>query len=229
MAARRAVPRYGDLDSANERLKSGFRPVFWSSIILATVLHFGAFALWPELTAEDFPLTSVELTAIELPPVIEIPPPPARLSRPATPVMATTTIDEEITIAPTTFEMNPVEVLPPPPAATAREDLAEQPTFTPFTVAPRILNKDEIVRAMARAYPPTLREAGIGGQVYIFFFIDEEGRVQTTRIDQSSGHEGLDEAALAVADLYRFSPALNRDQRVPVWVSFPIRFEIAPR
>jgi len=31
---------------------------------------------------------------------------------------------------------------------------------------------------------------------------------------------------LAVAGLYRFSPALNRDTRVPVWVSFPIRFEV---
>ena len=56
----------------------------------------------------------------------------------------------------------------------------------------------------------------------VFFFIDENGAVQDTRIQQSSGYEQLDAAALAVAGLYRFSPALNRDKKVPVWVLFPI-------
>jgi len=36
----------------------------------------------------------------------------------------------------------------------------------------------------------------------------------------------LDAAALAVADVYRFSAALNRDKVVPVWVSFPITFQV---
>jgi outer membrane biosynthesis protein TonB len=35
----------------------------------------------------------------------------------------------------------------------------------------------------------------------------------------------LDEAALQVADVIRFSPALNRDKRVPVWISLPINFQ----
>lgn len=226
MTAQRAVPRTDTLDSANERFKGKFRPIFWSSIIFAAVVHFSAFAFWPELTSEDFSFTSDELTAIELPPTLEIPPPPSRISRPATPVMASTDIDEEITIAPTTFEMNPVEALPPPPAVAVEVDLSEQPTFTPFTVAPEILNRDEIIKAMGAAYPKILRDAGIGGVVRVYFFINEEGIVQTMRIDRSSGHQRLDEAALSVAGMYRFSPAINRDTRVPVWVSFPIRFEV---
>ena len=36
----------------------------------------------------------------------------------------------------------------------------------------------------------------------------------------------LDEAALKVANLYRFSPAINRDTKVPVWVSFPVTFQV---
>jgi len=226
MSAQRAVPRTDLADSANERFKAKFRSFFWSSIIVAAAAHFSAFAFWPELTAEDFSFTADELTAIELPPVVDIPPPPSRISRPATPVMATTEIDEEITIAPTTFETNPVEALPPPPTVSEEIDLARQPTFTPFTVAPTILNREEIVKAMVASYPKILRDAGVGGEVRVFFFIDDEGIVQNTRIDQSSGHFQLDEAALALAGLYRFSPAINRDQRVPVWVSFPIRFEV---
>ncbi len=213
------------LETANERLKRTFNTWFWGSMIVATFAHFGTFAFWPELTAEDISFEVDELEAIELPPEIEIPPPPQAISRPATPVMATADIDEDITIAPTTFEENPVEELPPPPEEVAT-DISSAPTFTPFTVAPTIQNRAEVVREMTRQYPPLLRDAGIGGTVKVFFFIDESGSVQDFRIDQSSGHQALDDAALAVADVYRFTAALNRDKRVPVWVSFPITFQV---
>jgi len=220
-----AVPAEIMAETANERLKRTFSSWFWGSMIAATLVHFGTFAFWPELTAEDFSITSEELEAIELPPEIEIPPPPQQIARPATPVMAAADIDEDITIAPTTFEDNPVEDLPPPPEEQAT-DLSAAPTFTPFTVAPSILNRNDVIRAMEREYPPLLRDAGIGGTVRVYFFIDENGQVQDYRIDQSSGHQALDDAALAVADVYRFSAALNRDKKVPVWVSCPITFQV---
>jgi len=212
-------------ETANDRLKRSFSSWFWGSMIVATAFHFSAFAFWPELTAADFSFESDELEAIELPPEIEIPPPPQQIARPATPVMASADIDEDITIAPTTFEDNPVEDLPPPPEEQA-VDLSAAPTFTPFTVAPDIQNRAEVIRAMEREYPPLLRDAGIGGTVQVFFFIDEEGIVQQFQVNESSGHQALDDAALAVAGVYRFSAALNRDKRVPVWVSFGITFQV---
>ena len=220
-----AVPSLEAVETANDRLKSSFNSWFWGSMILATTLHFGAFAYWPELTAEDFTFESEELEAIELPPEIEIPPPPQQIARPATPVIATADIEEDITIAPTTFEENPVEDLPPPPEEQA-SDISAAPTFTPMTVRPEILNRDEVMRAMEREYPPLLRDAGIGGTVRVHFFIDEEGRVGNTLIAESSGHQALDDAAIKVANVYRFSPALNRDKRVPVWVQFGITFQV---
>jgi protein TonB len=226
MTAQRAIPDPGSIDSANERFKGRFRSIFWSGIIVASIAHFAAFTLWPDLTVEDFSFTAGELTAIELPPEVEIPPPPQSIARPATPVIATTAIDQEVTIAPTTFESNPVRELPPPPETEKPVELEAAPTFTPFTVAPEILNRTQLQMAMGNAYPPLLKEAGIGGRVSVFFFIDAEGVVKQTVIDKSSGHAALDEAALSVAGLYRFSPALNRDQRVPVWVSFPIIFRV---
>jgi len=45
-----------------------------------------------------------------------------------------------------------------------------------------------------------------------------------TQVAESSGHQALDDAALLVADIIQFSPALNRDKRVPVWISVPINF-----
>ncbi len=223
-----AVPDESGISSvtstANDRFKRSFGSWFWGSMILATLLHFSVFYFFPELTAEDVSYTADELEAIELPPEIEIPPPPEAIARPATPVIASADIDEDITIAPTTFEDNPVEDLPPPPEDVAQTDLAAAPTFTPFTVRPDIRNRAEVARALEREYPPLLRDAGIGGSVQVWFFIDEEGAVQRTLVNESSGHKALDDAAIRVADIIEFSPALNRDKQVPVWISLPITF-----
>ena len=212
-------------ETANDVFKRSFDSWFWGSMIVATFVHAALFQFWPTLTAEDVSFTAEELEAIELPPEIEIPPPPEAISRPATPVIATATVDEDITIAPTTFEDNPVEDLPPPPTETT-VDIAAAPTFTPMTVRPEIRNRSAVIQAMERGYPPILRDAGIGGQVLVWFFINEQGRVVDNRIANSSGNAQLDEAALRVASVYEFTPALNRDQVVPVWVQIPITFQV---
>lgn len=128
--------------------------------------------------------------------------------------------------APITFvnDLPADEAVAPDGPASAGE-LREGPTFTPFTVAPSIRNRSEVVAAMVDEYPPLLREAGIGGTVTVWFFIDKNGEVGETRIYESSGHVALDGAALRVAATYRFSPALNGDEEVPVWVQFPITFQ----
>jgi len=227
MSAAEAVPSNLEIleETANDRLKKTFDSWFWGSMILATLIHFGAFVFTPEMTAEDVSFTSEELEAIVMPPEIEIPPPPQAISRPATPVIATADIDEDITIAPTTFQDNPVDDLPPPPEE-IQTDISAAPTFTPFTVAPALQNLTEVQRALTREYPTVLRDSGIGGTVTVWFFIDENGRVLQNRVDQSSGYQQLDDAALKVAEVMRFSPALNRENRVQVWVSLPITFQV---
>ena len=212
-------------NTANDLFKKSFDSWFWGSMIVATLVHVALFQFWPTLTAEDVSFSADELEAIELPPEIEIPPPPEAISRPATPVIATATVDEDITIAPTTFEDNPVEDLPPPPTETS-VDIASAPTFTPMTVRPEIRNRSAVIQAMERGYPPILRDAGIGGQVLVWFFINEQGRVIDNRVANSSGNAQLDEAALRVASIYEFTPALNRDQVVSVWVQIPITFQV---
>ncbi len=180
---------------------------------------------WPTQAADDVSFTAEELEMIELPPEIEIPPPPEAISRPATPVMALTDIDEDITIAPTTFADNPIEDLPPP-TNDGEADLSANPVFTPMSVRPEIRNRAEIQQALMTQYPAMLWNAGIGGTVEVWFFISEEGRVLNSRVSKSSGHAQLDEAALKVADVVLFTPALNRDQRVQVWIQLPITFQV---
>ncbi|MCY3548791.1 MAG: M56 family metallopeptidase [Gemmatimonadetes bacterium] len=106
----------------------------------------------------------------------------------------------------------------------AEMDISAEPVFTPYTVMPDYVNAAEIQRALQREYPPLLRDAGIGGTAIVWFFIDETGIVRNQVVHESSGHAALDEAALRVAPVFRFTPALNRDRAVPVWVQLPITF-----
>ncbi len=214
------------LETENDRFKQSFGSWFWGSMIAATVVHFMLFQFWPTQTAEDVSFTAEELEMIELPPEIEIPPPPEAISRPATPVMATADIDDDITIARTTFADNPIEDLPPPPTDDGEGGISAAPVFTPMTLRPEIRNRREVQAALMSEYPSMLREAGVGGTVVVWFFSTEEGIVQDKRVSQSSGFLQFDEAALKVADVFRFTPALNRERIVQVWIRFPIKFQV---
>ncbi|MDT8368974.1 MAG: energy transducer TonB [Longimicrobiales bacterium] len=213
-------------ETANDQLKRGWESWFWGSMMAAIAFHFTIFAFWPQMTAEDVAMDSNELEAIDIPPEVEIPPPPEAIQRPATPVIAEAHIDEDITIAPTTFEENPIEMLPPPPDASNTGGQGTGPRFIPFDVSPVLQNRGEVARVLQREYPPILRESGIGGVVTVWFYIDENGVVQERQVNQSSGYDAFDAAALEVADVMKFSPAQNRDKRTAVWVSIPITFSV---
>jgi TonB family protein len=210
--------------TANDRFKKSSNQWFFGSIVLATVLHFGLFQFFPELTASDVSFGVNEFEAIELPPEVEIPPPPEQITRPAVPVVAATELEEDITIAPTTFEENPVESLPPPPSDVSR--IGDRPVFTPYTVRPEIKDRQRAKEIMRQNYPKILQDAGIGGTVFVWVFIDTSGRVQNAQVQQGSGNAALDAAALEAVYEFEFTPALNMDKRVPVWVAFPVTFHV---
>jgi TonB family protein len=117
--------------------------------------------------------------------------------------------------------MAPIE-----PPAEKREDLSDSPTFTPMTVRPALQNPGEVSEALRQFYPPELRDAGIGGVTNMWFFIDEEGVVRRAVVNESSGYDPFDDAAMEVGKVMRFSPARNRDEVVPVWVALNIRFDV---
>ncbi len=112
--------------------------------------------------------------------------------------------------------------LPPP-----RPDrVGDEPAFTPYAQAPELRNREEVMRALQEHYPALLRDAGIGGRVVVWFFIDKTGKVIDTRLRESSGHEELDEAALQVARLMEFEPAKNRGEPVGIWIALPVTFGV---
>ena len=114
--------------------------------------------------------------------------------------------------------------LPPPPES-VEEDISAAPVWTNVDTYPVLKNRDEMARLLGSEYPPLLRDAGVGGTVKVWFFIDETGKVVKTQVHTSSGHQALDEAAMRVGDALVFSPALNEGGAVPVWVALDIKFD----
>lgn len=196
------------------------------ALVLSALAHWAVFAWSPEFRNTDIRIDSGALVALDVPPEIEIPPPPQAIARPAAPVVSDMAVDQEITIAPTTFESNPVDMLPPPPPEGGA--VGEAPTFTPMTVKPVLGNGPEIARLLQKGYPPVLKEAGIGGKVLLWVFIDEQGTVRNALVKESSGYSDFDDAAVAIAPRMEFSPAWNRDQCVPVWIALDLVFEVHP-
>lgn len=114
------------------------------------------------------------------------------------------------------------------PAPRVTEDalriLQAGPVFTPFTHAPSLRNGREVQAAALREYPSSLRGAGVEGKVLLYFLIDGTGRVRDARVARSSGQAELDAAALRVAPVHSFSPALRQDHPTPVWIALPVIF-----
>lgn len=168
--------------------------------------------------------TVEEFRAIELPPEVEVPPPPEQIQRPAIPRLSPQELGDEVTIPRTTFDENPVEELRPPPDRAT--PLADEPVITPFTVRPELRDPQAALELVRRAYPELLKQAGIGGEVVVWAFIDAHGTVRNAKVSKSSGNGRLDEAALRAVRQFEYSPAMNRDRRVPVWIRQKITFAV---
>src|SRR5690606_19222752 len=83
---------------------------------------------------------------------------------------------------------------------------------------------------LEKSYPALYRNAGIGGKAVLWVVIDEAGAVRNTRVVTSTGFPELDDVAERILrDRAHFTPAYNRDQRVPVWIQIPVEVSATAR
>ncbi len=106
--------------------------------------------------------------------------------------------------------------------------LRSGPTFTPYTFAPLLSNREAIRGAQAALYPAQLKARRESGETIVWALVDRCGKVADVQVKASSGHELFDSAAVRIARLMRFQPALLGQLPVSVWVQLPIRFGEAP-
>jgi len=94
--------------------------------------------------------------------------------------------------------------------------------FIPFDTPP----KPKKGLGIKPIYPEIAKEAGIEGTVYIQFFIDEKGNVTEAYVQKGVPNTGLDEAALNAVKKSKWKPARQREKKVGVWQTVPVRFEL---
>lgn len=214
------------MPTANDRFKATFSRTYWYSVTLAVLLHFLVLQFTPAFAAERFDRPDAAPIVVYTERV-ELPPPPNAIPRPALPIITDGFVDATVTIPTIPFERY-VPPAPPPPSVGARSDAVREQfeAFVPSMTAPRLLNVQEIERALQQHYPALLRDAGIEGDVDVALWLTETGEVARAGIARSSGHAAMDAAALAVIDRMRLTPALNRGRAVRVIVTVPVRFRV---
>lgn len=117
-------------------------------------------------------------------------------------------------------------VAPPPPAEPAPEPTPPAPPM-PLPSRSVTLNAELSVGCPERpapAYPPQARRLGEEGTVLLRVELDEQGRVDHIRIQNSSGYNRLDEAAIAAVRNWRCQAAMQQGRPVRAVALQPFRF-----
>lgn len=76
------------------------------------------------------------------------------------------------------------------------------------------------------SYPEEARSQGWEGTVKIKVLISEQGTVKEVSLARSSGHDSMDQEALAVVQRWQFSPAFQDGKAMVAWVIVPVVFSL---
>lgn len=114
----------------------------------------------------------------------------------------------------------PVAAATPAPAESLP---AAPPPPAPTTVA---ISAVEYLVPPVLTYPPASRRLRERGRVEVRLLVDARGMPQQAQLLRSSGHERLDEAALATVRATRFKPYTENGVPQPFRVVMPLVFEL---
>jgi len=195
------------------------------SSIGLTVALFGALPFAHRMAKSDKVVDLVKTSTAELPPPADEPePPPAPEPEKK----------EEIIQAPDLAEAQPVPLSADievvmgegggllgygdTRALTAATAIAEET----FDVS-ELEKRPEPVSQGAPAYPQEMRKAKIGGVVTLVFVLNEEGRVEDPRVENSSRPE-FEKPAIEAIRKWRFRPGMKDGQNVRTYIRYPLRF-----
>ena len=196
------------LKSKDADLKRTYARDLWASVGFAVLLLAAVVAIDPQIVFDaSRPMKRPVTIELELVPETEmrlpLPPPPVRRIEP-------------VAYAPPVREHK----LPPPVVVTEfpLEEEVEAAELWMVEQPPRVLKK------VMPAYPDSARRALVEGKVFVRVLVGREGRVE--HIDRIEGPQVFHRVVAQAAKAWEFSPAVQNDRAVPVWVSLPFVFEL---
>ncbi len=104
---------------------------------------------------------------------------------------------------------------------TAAQTITEQ-TFD----ASELEKRPEAVSQVPPSYPSELAKAKIEGMVTLVFILNEDGKVEEPRVENSSRPE-FEKPALDAIKRWRFRPGMKDGQAVRSYIRIPMRFRVS--
>jgi protein TonB len=156
------------------------------------------------------------------PPAAAIPKPVAAEVAPEQPQIQTQQqLSEQLNTQIDTLAMAGGENIEIKQAIPTDEEIPESPTFTPYEQEP------QVVKRIEPAYPDMAAQAGVNGKVVVQFYVDKKGNVRKALVMQADPKGlGFEDAAVAAIMQWKFTPALQRNSPVGVWMSTKFNFKI---
>ena len=193
-------------------LKEHYSDFLKKAFFLALLFHIFGFVAFPNYNINPYkPSVERPIQLEQLPPPLQNIYEPPPVPKPKVVVEAETEEEvEEETIEETEFtgwEREPE--LPE----------LDVPDFVPYDTPP------QPIKMVKPEYPTFARKAGLEGKVVLQLLVDLDGKVLKAKVIVSD-HEVLSQAAIQAAMKSRFSPALQRDKPVRVWVAQPFEFRL---
>ena len=198
------------LKSKDADLKRTYARDLWASVGFAVLLLAVVVAIDPQIAFDaSRPVQRPVIIELELVPETEmrlpLPPPPVRRIEPVAYVRTRPVREYK---------------LPPPVVVTEfpLEEEVEAAELWMVEQPPRVLKR------VLPAYPDSARRALVEGKVFARVLVGRKGRVE--HIDRIEGPQVFQRAVAQAAKAWEFSPAVQNDRAVPVWVSLPFVFEL---
>ncbi len=214
----------GKQPEANLRLT--YRKTLWTCTGLSTLLHVAIFVLFPSFEPEAYakPEEPIVIQLEEIPETKQErrPPPPAR------PVVPVPTDDpdvpDDVTIEDTDLDLDLDDLAPPPPLEEEVVEEVELEEEEEIVELWRVEKKPVITKKVKPKYPATAQKANITGKVFVTALIGKDGKVE--EIGKITGPKVFHAVAKAAALQSEFTPAMQNDRPVKVWVSLPFTFRL---
>ncbi len=210
----------------NEKNSAGFAVALLCSVGLTAVL-FGVIPFAHRIAKSERTLELRKTSAADLPPPVEDTPPPQveevkppeaapepQLAEAPQQIPLSADLEVATGTGAGILSVNEIRSLT---AATAIQDEA-------FDVAD-LEKRPEAVSQVAPTYPSELRKAKVEGVVTLVFVLDETGRVEEPRVENSSRPE-FEKPALDAIRKWRFSPGMKDGQPVRTYIRVPMRFRV---
>ena len=157
-------------------------------------------------------LPKVQTAEVSLPaPALTLPPDPPRIEATAPPAPETT--------AP--------QAIAAPVAAVTAAPVASVPTASSSTALPQWSSRIAVLLERNKRYPATARARREEGTTHVAFVLDRQGRLLSSRIEQSSGIPALDQEALDLLRRAQPFPALPAEfADAQISLTVPIKFAL---